>query len=561
MLYRVLCFNLRSLALWLCGRSWSKHATGLAMTLAALVATSAPSAAQLFWFNQEPPRAYRRPPAEAAPRKPKRVEQVSRKMTERAETPERAERVQKPLKAEPAAKVEPDRTNKPLFAIVSIGDQTVSVYGADGEILHSKVSTGTESNPTPTGVFAIIQKNRWHESNLYSGAPMPFMQRITWSGVAMHQGVLPGYPASHGCIRLPQAFAEQWFGMTKLGLRVIVSPEGTEPVPIMHAMLPVPRYFSGGGETMAQARPIQSAALSRDILVSLADPATAARERLLDPVAYAVFEKARSKSRLKAAQQAEGVAEEAAKTAARTADEALTQLRSAEKRLNAARDRLAWFGYIGNRPPPRPGSDYGEGLMVAIETFEQANRAVLDLARAEGEARAQSLTKAAIARDADQETSRLEERIVEMGRRAETVSVFISRKDQRLYVRQALRPVFDAPISIKDMERPLGTHVFIGAQPLPGDTALRWSAVSLPAENQDPARPPARRGRAIETASISPPVAAETAAGALDRIELPGEILDSISELVWAGSSLIISDHGITHETGAGTDFIIQTRH
>ena len=87
---------------------------------------------------------------------------------------------------------------------------------------------------TPTGVFSVIGKERWHRSNIYSGAPMPFMQRITWSGVAMHAGVVPGYPASHGCIRLPAGFAPQLFGMTKMGARVVVTPRDVEPVEFSH---------------------------------------------------------------------------------------------------------------------------------------------------------------------------------------------------------------------------------------------------------------------------------------------------------------------------------------
>ena len=91
------------------------------------------------------------------------------------------------------------------------------------------------------GVFSVIGKERWHHSNIYSGAPMPFMQRITWSGVAMHAGVVPGYPASHGCIRLPPSFAPQLFGMTKMGARVLVAPRDVEPVEFSHSFLPLPK--------------------------------------------------------------------------------------------------------------------------------------------------------------------------------------------------------------------------------------------------------------------------------------------------------------------------------
>ena len=87
----------------------------------------------------------------------------------------------------------------------------------------------TSSNPTPTGIFSILEKNRYHYSNLYGGAPMPFMQRVTNSGVAMHAGDLPGYPASHGCIRLPYSFARSLFGITDVGARVIISNEDLTP--------------------------------------------------------------------------------------------------------------------------------------------------------------------------------------------------------------------------------------------------------------------------------------------------------------------------------------------
>jgi lipoprotein-anchoring transpeptidase ErfK/SrfK len=127
----------------------------------------------------------------------------------------------------------------PLVIAVSIQKQQVRVYDANGFFAEAPVSTGMPGHPTPMGVFSVIEKDRYHHSNIYSGAPMPFMQRITWSGVAMHAGVLPGYPASHGCIRMPEAFAIKMWGWTKMGARVIVTP-GELPMPISftHALLP-----------------------------------------------------------------------------------------------------------------------------------------------------------------------------------------------------------------------------------------------------------------------------------------------------------------------------------
>jgi hypothetical protein len=99
------------------------------------------------------------------------------------------------------------------------------------------VSTGMRGHPTPVGVFTVIQKDRYHRSNIYSAAPMPYMQRITWSGVAIHQGVLPGYPASHGCIRTSTDFAVRLWGITKLGVRVIVARNDVSPAPIANPHL------------------------------------------------------------------------------------------------------------------------------------------------------------------------------------------------------------------------------------------------------------------------------------------------------------------------------------
>src|SRR5215813_13581011 len=113
--------------------------------------------------------------------------------------------------------------NGGLSIVITNEKQRLTLY-SDGEpIAHSRVSTVVPGHPTPTGVFSIIQKDRWHRYNIYYNAQMYFMQRITWSGVAMHEGVVPNSPASHGCIRLPGAFARQMWGITRLGVRVIVA--------------------------------------------------------------------------------------------------------------------------------------------------------------------------------------------------------------------------------------------------------------------------------------------------------------------------------------------------
>src|SRR6202142_267556 len=123
---------------------------------------------------------------------------------------------------------------------VDIAKQQVALYGQDGFIARAGISTGMPGHPTPLGVFTVISKSKWHQSNIYSGAPMPYMQRITWSGIAMHAGPGPGYRAWQGCFPLPEDFAIRLFHATKVGARVIVTREPAAPVEIAHPKLFVP---------------------------------------------------------------------------------------------------------------------------------------------------------------------------------------------------------------------------------------------------------------------------------------------------------------------------------
>ncbi len=158
------------------------------------------------------------------------------------------------------------RSYGPLLAVVSLRKQRISIYGSEGLLTQSVVSTGQSGFPTPTGVFSVIAKSRYHRSNIYSGAPMPFMQRITWSGVALHAGVVPGYPASHGCIRLNPSFATELWGMTKIGARVVVSPDDVAAQELAHAALPVP---------LMTPAPEKVAASPDDALVKMASASVA----------------------------------------------------------------------------------------------------------------------------------------------------------------------------------------------------------------------------------------------------------------------------------------------
>jgi lipoprotein-anchoring transpeptidase ErfK/SrfK len=148
-----------------------------------------------------------------------------------------ASRDKQPAKAKPGAEDVAAKAKGVLSVIIAIDRQQLTLYSDGHPIARSRVSTGVPGHPTPTGVFSVIQKDRWHRSNIYYNAPMYYMQRITWSGVAMHEGVVPNSPASHGCIRLPGSFARQMWGITKLGVRVIVARTEVTPAEISNARL------------------------------------------------------------------------------------------------------------------------------------------------------------------------------------------------------------------------------------------------------------------------------------------------------------------------------------
>src|SRR6266446_1393602 len=189
------------------------------LTLAGAAGTACEAdAAVYYWSGYDPSYYYYQPPT-ALQRRPR----VRRYQAKKIEAPEK----------------ESTKPQGPLIIAISIEKQSLKLYDANGFFAETPISTGMRGHPTPMGVFSIIQKHKFHHSNIYSNAPMPYMQRITWSGVAMHAGVLPGYPASHGCIRMPMSFAVKMWNWTKMGARVFVTPgEIMTPVGFSHPLLP-----------------------------------------------------------------------------------------------------------------------------------------------------------------------------------------------------------------------------------------------------------------------------------------------------------------------------------
>jgi hypothetical protein len=449
------------------------------------------------------------------------------------------------------------RTSRPLFAIVSIADQTVSVYNHDGLVARSPVSTGMPGHSTPRGVFTIIGRERFHASNLYSGAPMPFMQRLTWSGVAMHVGVVPGHPASHGCIRLPEAFAVKLWGLTRIGERVVVAPDDVTPTEIAHPLLPTPKM-----QVLADAGAVASAAGA---------PVVADQPRL-NPRQYA--ERLREKAeadRLAAVKAATDAARavEAGKTDAarlgRDVETARQAETAAQKKVDAA-DKALHEAEVAARASPLDfalarSEDEAATAKAKLVEERAAAAAKLDAAMKAEAAGATAVNDAETRwRAAGEAVEAAKNAEKEAGYRTEPVSVLISKADKRVYVRQGLAPVFDAPASVRDPATPLGSHLYIATAAGDDGASLKWSVVSLPARRA--AEP--RKKDTTEEEIYSPSSTTAMSSGAeeaLERVEIAPDVREKIAERLWTGGSLIISDLPLSGETSnIGTDLTVKLR-
>jgi hypothetical protein len=407
--------------------------------------------------------------------------------------------------AEPVEATAPREVGEPIMAIVSIKSQRVTFYDADGWILRAPVSTGTTGRETPAGVFAVIEKDKDHHSSMYDDAWMPNMQRITWNGIALHGGPLPGYAASHGCVRMPFPFAEKLFDKTRLGMRVIISPmdwEHAEPVEISHPLL-----FQPKADAVA-AVPARVESTAREA----EDAAKAADE-----------------------------AKKAVTTTAKDANNAAGLLKKLEWQKKSADNELAYAGKLAANAKTDQAKAKADELKAKAEPKAADAATAFDAAKTDATtkrdaaAAAKDAAKAAQTRKADTAKAALDAKLA-----MEPVSVYISRSTQKLYVRRNTHKpapdgggeVFDTsievPVQIRDAGRPLGTHIFTAMAKT--DTGLRWSAVTI--DNGDDAK------------------------DALDRVTIPEGVLDRIGPTALPRSSIVISDEPLSKETNYRTEFV-----
>ncbi len=395
----------------------------------------------------------------------------------------------------------PRDAGEPIMAIVSIKSQKVTLYDSDGWIQRAPVSTGVRGRETPAGVFAILQKNADHRSNLYDDAHMPHMQRITWNGIALHGGPLPGYAASHGCVRMPYGFAEKVFDTTRIGMRVIISPEDAEPTEFSHAALLVPDAEA------VSAAPVRAEMLAREA----ADAAKA-----VDETKKAAKLTAREASSAKAALRKLERQKTAADRELASAEKAIASAKNDQAKARAEERKLKAATKV---------AEVGAKLDAATTDATSKNDAADKAAEA---------AKEAVAKKAETASAADEAKLALV-----PVSIYISRATQKLYVRRNTGKawpdggeVFDSsievPVTIRDPDRPIGTHVFTAMAPQGG--GLRWSAVSI--ENGDGAKE------------------------ALDRVSIPQEVVDRIGPTALPHSSIIVSDEPLSRETNYRTEFV-----
>jgi lipoprotein-anchoring transpeptidase ErfK/SrfK len=490
------------------------------LAAAVAIGSASPASAALYYWSDTDP-GYSRPAPPAPQRRPK---------------PRRQAKKIEPVK-------ESAKPQGPLVIAISIERQTLKIYDANGFYAETPISTGMKGHPTPMGVFSIIQKHKLHHSNIYSGAPMPFMQRITWSGVAMHAGVLPGYPASHGCIRMPLAFATKLWGWTKMGARVVVTPGEISPHSFAHPLLatqkivPQPvaadqpkveapaaakadraaetdvtgkpatsveslelRSTVGHGErTRTQTADARSAsAANGSVTMTDAGNGFPPQEAVSTNPDQAINADAKPEAAAATAAEAKpsgaATAEiksaqtEVADNSEKTSDEPAVVAQASGDAANTegVESAKAQEAKVEAKAGVIPGVTEADAPKAAEKTAEKAPEKSAEKSSENPDESVTATTSPSVP-DVKKDQTRLpalDKPVLakpEPPKRTGQIAAFVSRKDGKLYVRQNFAPLFDVPVTIAPSDRPLGTHVFTAQVDKDDANLLRWSVVSLPA--------------------------------------------------------------------------------
>jgi hypothetical protein len=403
----------------------------------------------------------------------------------------------------------------PLQIFVSINQQKLHFYSDGTHVVDELVATGVPGHLTPMGVFSVVERDRYHHSNIYDNAPMPFMERITWSGVALHEGIGLGHQASHGCIRMPHDFAARLWQLQTMGMRVVIARPELRPTDFADPHLFVRKQKTG-----------PSASLPQTVKTALTiDPGT--KTDASDP------------------------------PAAGKRDDLVTGTVNAPAGAPQAS--------VGAQPAQAARPVLNDVLKVAVDASAPKEG---DPAEADAAGQTVDMT-APIATD-DIPLPLPKPSQISGGVNG-PIAIFISRKEGKIFVRQDFTPLFEAPVTIDRPQQPLGTHVFTALDYMPDHSTFRWNVVTLAPEAAKGEQHykyvtdawGRRKRELVEEPAAEPPQWAqspETPQEALARITIPQDVIEQISTLMVPGSSLVVSDHGLGSETGSGTDFIVITR-
>lgn len=496
----------------------------------------------------------------------------------------------------PAQTVASDRAEgaavqQPLLTLISLNKQRMYVYGADGLITQSRVSTGSAGYDTPRGIYSIIQKKADHASNLYEGAPMPHMQRLLWSGIALHGGEVPNHPASHGCVRLPWDFAGQYFEMTSLNHRIVITPEVQAPVAFSHpklfAALPgieertralLDRIHGHSTASTSDRASVQLAAFGpNDALQALIAEReaektrvfaaqTAAEEALTAARSAADFAVANIATRKRMLNEARAEAEKlskVAKKAGTVARSAQSKWDALSKRIEGGASKIQADELMEARAGLNAKAAEVKKLQDAADTADQAARVAQATVNDYGRLSREAVTNAAAARKAVKlaeasaklATGALESYQLIERQRPKPISIFVSARTGRVALRQGFEPIAEADVAIATPKTPLGSYIFTATGwSDDSKTSLKWLVTGVNEKGLG-----TQRGRNSDANKPPPSTDARRAAEALERITFPDDIKVRIAEVVKPGSTLILSDYDMARsETGKGTDFVVQ---
>ena len=389
-----------------------------------------------------------------------------------------------------------------LQLVVSIANQHVTLYSNGQRVVQGPVSTGMPGHPTPMGVFSIIEKDRYHHSNIYSGAPMPYMQRITWSGVALHEGALPGGPASHGCIRMSHDFAARLWTITKLGVRVIVARTDVIPVEFSHPNLFVPKPKAVEPPPVAAQEPVKQADQVAAIEVA---SVSAQRQAQVKCRAISDFAARSVKSHLRSFRPGRRPSSRSATGASFDNNNSLSEPAKPA---------------VDEPPPPLPKAS---PMRMRGEPKKPSGHVAIFVSRKD------------------------KKLYVRQG--------FTPLFDAPIEITDPDKPLGTHVFTALELQDN-GTKIRWNAMSMPAEQ---------PRAEPRKDRERDRKSSFAKRKRLKPVVEVRqqrrfTPAQALDRIQIPQEAIDRIDEILVPGSSLVISDQGLGQETGKGTDFVVLTR-